>query len=98
MPSGVYYQVAASLGQTPLGLGKCQVGLDLDNVFVFSVLIGGGIFNNYAGITSKSGTATAVFFPPKIPALIGICVYHAAVAYDKSGVLGCTNTAGSMMM
>ena len=97
MPAGTGYQVAASLGQTPLPLGVCRIGLTLDNVFATSVQTATSVFKGYAGLTSATGTATAQFAPPRIPALAGICVYHAAVTYDKTGVRGCTNTAGTML-
>lgn len=97
MPPSSPYQVAASLGQSPLPLGKCKVGLALDNVLITSIRVSGTVFRKYGGISSSTGTATASFHPPRITALIGLPVYHAAVAYDKTGILGCTNTTGSMM-
>jgi hypothetical protein len=96
-PAGSLYQVAASLGQTPLPLGKCTIGLTFDTVFLTSVLVGPPVFNGYGGQVSASGTATAKLSLPAIPALVGICAYHAAVLFDKSGILGCTNTAGTLI-
>lgn len=97
LPAGWYYQAGASLGQTPLPLGSFVIGLTLDAVAMMSVLAGPPIFNAYGGIVPASGSMNIKFAPPAIPALVGIGVYHAAVAYDNTGILGCTNTAGTML-
>ncbi len=94
---GDFYQIAASLGQTPLPLGKCHICLAVDNVLIASINIGPPLFNGYAGVVPVGGGVNAKFAVPKIPALIGLCVYHAAVTYSKSGVTGCTNTAGTQL-
>jgi hypothetical protein len=93
-PPGDFYQMAAALSRTPLPVGKCTINLTLDNVFLFSVQTGVPIFNSYAGSISPQGNAFGTFAIPKLPALVGICVYHAAVAYNKNGISGCTNTCG----
>jgi len=96
-PAGAFYQFAASLGQAPLSLGKYTIGLTFDTVFLTSVLVGPPVFNAYGGQVPASGAATAKLSVPAIPALVGICVHHAAVVFDKTGILGCTNTGGSML-
>jgi len=93
-PPGDFYQMAAALSRTPLPLGKCTINLTLDNVFIFSVQFGAPIFNGYAGSISPQGNAFGSFAIPKLPALVGLCVYHAAVAYNNNGISGCTNTCG----
>jgi hypothetical protein len=92
--AGDYYQMAASLGQMPINLGKYKLFVTPDNVFIYSVLYGVPIFNGYAGTVSALGTAPGTFIPPKIPALVGVCVYHAALTFDKAGLTGASNTAG----
>ena len=54
-------------------------------------MFGAPVFNNYSG-TLVSGAATGSFAPPAIPALVGLDVYHAAIAYATPGVTDCTNT------
>jgi hypothetical protein len=97
MPVGDFYQIAASLGQTPLNLGTCTINLTPDSVFLYSIAIGAPIFNYYAGTIPASGQTGGKFVAPKLPALIGICVYHAAIAYGPKGVTCCTNTEGTIL-
>lgn len=98
MPGGDMYQIAASLGQTCMNFGNCKVCLDVDGVFVASIVLGPPVFTNYAGLIPKSGNAVGKFLIPRIPALVGLCVYHAAVAYDpRIGITCCTNTAGMQL-
>jgi hypothetical protein len=92
--AGDFCQMAASLGQMPFNLGKYTIYLIPDNVFIYSVLYGAPIFNGYAGVVSAQGNAFGTFIPPKIPALVGVCVYHAALTFDKGGLTGVSNTAG----
>jgi len=94
MPPGDAYQIAASMGQAPLNLGTCTLYLTLDGVFLMSVQAGPPIFAGYAGIIPASGSAVGTLKVPSIPALIGIYLYHAAVAYNARGITCCTNTAG----
>ena len=97
MPLGDMYQIAASLGQAPMKVGPCHVCLVLDGVFLTSILIGPPVFVNYAGQIPVGGRATGRFVIPQFPAIIGLCVYHAAVAYSAKGVTCCTNTAGTLL-
>lgn len=96
--AGEYYQMAASLGQMPLGLGAYTVNLAPDNVFIYSVVYGAPIFHSYAGVVNAQGSAFGTFIPPNIPVLVGVCVYHAAVTYDKAGLTGASNTAGLQLV
>ena len=98
-PAGQSYQFAASLGQSPpINFVTCKVCLRFDSVLLASILVGPPVFNYYAGVVPATGTAVAKFFPPKIPALIGLCVYHAAIAYSpKVGVICCSNTTGTLL-
>jgi hypothetical protein len=93
-PGGDFYQMAASLGRIPLPLGKCTINLAPDNVFIYSVRFGAPIFNGYAGSISPQGNAFGTFVIPNNRALVGVCIYHAAVAYSAAGITGCTNTCG----
>jgi len=98
-PVARLFQIAASLSQgPPLQVQNCRISLGLDNVLIYSVLFGAPIFNNYAGLVGPTGAATGKFVPPRIPALIGVCVYHAAIVIDsKQGVMCCSNTAGTQI-
>lgn len=99
MPGSTAFRIAASLGQGPLALAKnCNLCLDTDSVFWASVLIGPPYFNGYFGTTSTAGTATAKFVVPKIKALVGICVFHAGLAYGPNGIICCTNTDGTQIV
>jgi len=99
-PTGKFYQMAASLGQwPPIDLVACKVCLAIDPVLVYSILVGPPIFTYYAGVINPTGTADGKFVPPVIKELAGLCVFHAAVAYDtKAGVLCCTNTCGTLLV
>jgi len=95
-PQGVFYQIAASLGQTPFKVGPFTICLTPDALF--SASAGGtlpGTFSNYAGTTSASGTASARLNVPKVPALVGVCVYHAAGLVSGANIVGTTNTDGT---
>jgi hypothetical protein len=97
-PGGDFYRIAASLGQSvQWHFGKCSLFLDPDGVFNYSVLFGAPIFNNYSGVLSAAGGAAGKFAVPAMKQLVGICVYHAGVAYNTGGVSGCTNTDGTLL-
>jgi len=98
-PVAMIYQIAASLSQgPPILVQNCKVNLGLDNVLIYSVLFGSPIFNRYAGLVGPTGAGTGRFVPPQVPALIGVCVYHAAVVFDpRQGVACCSNTAGTQI-
>ena len=97
-PPGDLYQMAASLGQTPLPLGPCTIFLTPDPVFLSSILVGPPVFYYYAGTLSAAGGAGAKLVIPNIKALVGVCVYHAGVAYNKGGIICCTNTDGTQII
>jgi peptidase C25-like protein len=93
----VYYQIAASMGnRTRIDVGPCSIYLNVDPVFVYSLLAGPPIFNSYAGILTL-GQGTGKFVPPVIPQLVGLYIYHAAVSFDASKVLGCTATDKTLL-
>jgi hypothetical protein len=96
-PAARAYQIAASLSQgPPIPIQNCKICLGLDNVLIYSVLFGAPIFNSYGGMVGPTGAATGKFVPPQVPALIGVCVYHAAIVVDsKQGVVCCSNSAGT---
>lgn len=97
---GDSYYIAASLGQSGrVSLGNHRVFLDQDALFLASLNFGGSVFGNYAGIVNANGQDSALFSPPGIAALVGTCVYHAAIALDQSAaVTGSTNTAGTLLV
>ncbi len=95
---GDYYQMAASQGQSPLNLGKCKISLMPDNVFFLSVVVGPPIFRDYAGVVSAAGQASGTLTLPQIPQLVGLCLYHAAVTYNRAGITGCSNTGGTLIV
>jgi len=90
-------QLAASLGQSPLNLGSCTVFLDTDSVFIYSVAFGPPVFNNYAQILPASGSICGTFSVPKLPVLIGLCVYHSGVTHLRGTITGCANTDGTLL-
>ena len=92
-PGGQAVQVAASLGQLPLPLGPFRVCLSVDSVFLASIQVGPPVFVDYSGTVPASGTFTSRLVLPNIPALVGTCVYHAAVFFSGGNISGCTNTA-----
>lgn len=96
-PSNQNIQVAASLGQSPFNAGSHLVCLTPDPVFLASIVVGPPVFNGYAGLISSGGRYSAKFAPPALRSLVGLCVYHAAVAYDRSGILCATNTVGTQL-
>ena len=92
-----YYQIAASMGnRTRIDVGPCAIYLNVDPVFVYSLLAGPPIFNSYAG-TLVSGAGSGKFVPPVIPQLVGLTIYHAAVAFDAVKVLGCSATDRTLL-
>jgi len=96
-PAGAFYLIAASFGQTALPLGPCTIYLTPDTLFLASILVGPPIFNYYTGVLPASGTSAGKLLVPKANALIGLCIYHAGVAYDKGGIKCCTNTDGTQI-
>ncbi len=93
---GESYQIAASLGQSPFSLGNCNICLTVDGVF-YASLSALPFFGGYAGIADANGNGSGKFVPPAIPAIAGLCVYHAAVGVSRAGIT-CTNTAGTLLV
>ena len=96
--SGLPYQVASSLGTGPVTVDTRSIWLDPDFVFLHSVH--GrlpGIFVDYSGKLSPSGTATAALALPAEPALVGVGVYSAFLTLNPrspSGVKSISNPYG----
>ncbi len=91
-PATDLFQIAASMGnKVKIDLGKCSVYLDPDGVLYYSIMFGSPYFNGYSG-TLVGGAGQGKFSPPALPALVGLDVFHAAVAFNKGGVTACTNT------
>lgn len=97
-PAGDFYQMAASFGQNPLPLGTFKIFLDVDALFMYSVMVGAPIFNGYAGQLSAQGAARGKFAVPLMKELVGVCIYHAGIAYNKAGLSGATNTDGTQLV
>lgn len=98
LPGGQTAQFAASLAQAPvLNFGRCKLRLAVDGLFRFSVAGGAPIFAGYAASITATGQLTATMTPPNFPALVGLCVYNAALAYSTSGITGCTNTTATLL-
>jgi len=89
--AGDYYQVAASLSTLPVNLGKCILHLTPDDLFWVSIQVGPPLFTRYAGKLDTTGGGSARLGVPNLPSLAGVIVYHAAIAYDLTGITACTN-------
>jgi len=79
--TGRAYQLACSLGDSP-GLplpGNRLLRLNPDALFFLTILTPGPTFQNFTGITSKSGYATGYVNIPMDKRLIGVTFYAAYV-------------------
>jgi len=95
-PAGNFYQIAASLSDNAtINLGRCKVCLVPDGLFLASILFGPPIFNGYTGTVGATGGFGGKLLVPSNKLLVGVCVYHAAVVFNTSGIVCCTNTAGT---
>jgi hypothetical protein len=95
-PAGALYQMAASFGQgPPIYLGSYRLCLAVDPLFFASLFGGPPTFNAYSGAVGAGGSFGAKMLVPPIKALVGVCVHHAAVVFDKGGIRCCTNTVGT---
>ena len=94
--AGDFYQVALSLSHTPgLPLGKVgTLHLTPDGLFFATVAGVPGLFSNFAGQLSRSGTARPTVNIPKLGALLGTRIYAGAVTFDASGITGISNCWG----
>lgn len=98
LPGGQTAQFAASFAQAPvLNFGRCKLRLAVDGMFLFSVGGGAPVFTGYAAPITATGQLTATMTPPRFPALVGLCVYNAALAYGPGGIAGCTNTTATWL-
>lgn len=98
-PPGKFYRMAASFGQYPgFNLGSWKICLVPDNLFILSLVVGPPLFLGYTGVVGAGGQAAGQLKVPNIPALAGLCVYHAAVIFDQSGIVGATNSDGTKIV
>lgn len=97
-PGGAFYQIAASLGQSGFFIKNCHLCLSVDSVFFASIFVGPPVFNGYSGTLTASGSGSAKFACPNFPPLAGLCIYHAALLFDNSSILCCTNTDGTLIV
>lgn len=95
--AGHTMQLAASMGQSPLNLGACKIFLDTDGVFFYSVMTGTPIFNGYAQVLPATGTTYGKLTLPKLPVLIGLCVFHSGITHLRGTITGCANTDGTLI-
>ena len=92
-----FYQIGASFGNSQrIDLGTCSVYLNFDPLLVYSILAGPPICNGYAG-TLLLGNGSGKFVPPRISSLVGITIFHAAVAYNYSAITACSNTDKTLL-
>jgi len=81
--TGKLYQAACSLGDLP-GIplaGNRLLRLNPDRVFLLSLLFPGTTFENFTGVTSKSGNADFFVNIPRNKGLIGVEYYTAALTF-----------------
>jgi len=84
--TGRLYQLACALGTKP-GIplpGTRLLELNADPLFFLSILYPYPIFDNFSGITSKSGYGTGYINIPNSKILIGVTIYTAFVTLDSS--------------
>lgn len=97
-PAGDFYQIAASFSDTTkIDLGTCSICLTPDSLFWASLLVGPPVFSGYSGVIGSGGTFGSKLAIPKFQQLIGACLYHAAIVYNKTGITRCTNSAGTQI-
>lgn len=81
--TGSLYQAACSLGDRP-GIplvGNRLLRLNADWLFLMSILFPSPVFENFSGVTSKSGHATSHVNIPRHKALIGMKFYMAYMTF-----------------
>jgi len=95
--AGDYYQVALSFSHTPgVSLGNIgELHLTPDPIFYLSVAGVPGLFSNFAGRLSRSGTARASVTVPGISALQGTRMFAGAITYDTTGITQVSNCWGT---
>lgn len=91
--AGEGYQIVASLGQDTVFIGGHRMNLAFDTMAFYSIMFGGPLFNNYAGVLDPFGEATGYLFVPREQSLLGMRLYHAAITYGRkitavSGTVG----------
>lgn len=98
--TGAVYQMACALGAKP-GVPiptTRHLALNPDSLFFLSILNPGSIFQNFTGITSKSGYATGFVNIPKAAGLIGISVHAAGVTLGSSAPGGIQQYSASKVV
>jgi hypothetical protein len=60
--------------------------------------VGPPIFNGYAGVVAANGQGSGKLVVPNVTALVGLCVYHAGIAFNAKGISCCTNTEGTALV
>ena len=97
-PVGDFYQIASSFSDTTkIDLGRCSICLTPDSLFWASLFVGPPVFNGYSGVVGPNGSFGGKLAVPNFQQLIGICVYHAAVVFNKGGITCCPNSAGTQI-
>jgi hypothetical protein len=88
--TGRLYQMACALGDSPgipLPVNRL-LALNPDALFFLSIFMPGGIFQNFSGVTSKSGYATGYVNVPNDKRLIGVILFAAGATIDASAPAG----------
>jgi len=90
---GDLYQIASAFGNTQIPLGTGSIFLAMDGLFVVSLWLGPPVCVGYAGPVHPTGVGMGQLVVPKIPGIVGLNVFSAAVTYNKGGLAYCYNTA-----
>jgi len=81
----IYQLVLAASDRTGIYLTSTRrLPVDLDSIFIFSIL-GGPLFTNFAGTLDAQGRAVGQFTIPGDPSMIGVSIYGAFVNLDPVG-------------
>jgi hypothetical protein len=84
-PNRIYQLVLAASDRSGVYLTSTRrLPLDLDNVFIMSIL-GGKLFTNFSGTLDAQGRAVGLFTIPSHPTMIGVSLYGAFVILDPVG-------------
>jgi len=96
--AGLPYQMASSFGSGPIPIDTRKLDLSPDPLFFLSALNTlPTIFQNYAGLLSKSGTASAKLNIPAIPQLTGTRIYTAFITVKATAPSGVSNISNSFL-
>ena len=93
---GLWYLTFTSLGLGPITVGTRQFRLQLDEVFVFSMMCPNpNPFVNYQGWIDLNGEARATLMIPAVPQIVGTTLYTAfatALPSAPQGIQSMSNT------